>query len=128
MKVLIVENDDVVTKLWERWLSNFYTVEIAKSVDIALEAIKREIPEIVLLDLRLNGPTNSGLKVYDYIREELGKETPIIFITGLEYNVDLFKQAEEKVFKDQEVGLLTQMVQKPISITELDSLVKNAAG
>jgi len=128
MKVLIVENDDVVTKLWERWLSNFYTVEIAKSVDIALEAIKREIPEIVLLDLRLNGPTNSGLKVYDYIREELGKETPIIFITGLEYNVDLFKQAEEKVFKDQEVGLLTQMVQKPISINELDNLVKNAAG
>lgn len=126
MRVLIVENDAVVTKLWERWLSDFYTVEIANSVDLAIESIKRNMPDIVLLDLRLNGPTNSGLEVYEYIRRELEKDTPIIFITGLEFNIDLYKKAEEKVEIDIQRGLCTSMVQKPISIQTLGKLVADA--
>lgn len=127
MKVLIVENDEVVTRIWSRWFSVHHEVRIALCVADALKLIREEMPEIVLLDLRLNGPTHSGLTVYEHIRNELGKDIPIIFITGLEYNVDLFKKAEHRVNSDMERGLSTKMVQKPISIKELDKLINAAA-
>jgi len=127
MNVLIVENDEVVTRLWNRWLSTKHEVAIAFSVEEALVEIKNKMPDLVLLDLRLNGPTNSGMTVYEHIRNELKKDTPIIFVTGLEFNIDLFKQAEHRVDVDQARGVVTQMVQKPVSIRKLSELVDNTA-
>lgn len=127
MRILIVENDPFVTKLWSKWLAHEHEVQIAESVSSALKSIDDSMPDVVLLDLRLNGPTNSGLSVYDYLRGELNRKTPIIFITGLEYSVDLFKRAQQIVEDDIQLGLKTRMVKKPISIHGLSKEVQAIA-
>lgn len=136
MDVLIVENDSIVVKVWSRKLSKpqqikrysklvtiIHTVRIAESVERAKEEISKKLPDIVLLDLRLNGPEHSGLQVYDYIRRELNGNIPIIFITGLAYSTDLFKQAANYVSSD----VHAKLVEKPIYINELTDLVNTVA-
>jgi CheY-like chemotaxis protein len=123
MDILIVENDVIVTKMWSKKLSKEHTIRIAGSVTEAEEQIRTKLPDLVILDLRLNGPTNSGLNIYEFIRQELKQDTPIIFITGLAYSVDLFQKAEELTKSDTTAGLITQLVEKPIKINELSTLV-----
>ena len=123
MDILIVENDIVVTKMWSKKLSKGHDVRIAESVMQAKEEIAKKMPDLVILDLRLNGPTNSGLNVYDFIRGELQENTPIIFITGLAYSVDLFQRAQQLTSMDDLSGIVTKLVEKPIRINELSSLV-----
>jgi len=119
--ILIVENDHFVTKMWSRKLSKTYQVRIADSVASGIAAVKYKMPDLVILDLRLNGPTNSGLQVYDYIREN--STCPIIFITGLEYNDNLYVKATNLVTKDLDKNIQTSIVRKPIEIGSLQSSV-----
>lgn len=139
MDILIVENDAIVAKVWSRKLSKPQSIEqegkeivvshstrVAESVERAKEEISRKMPDLVLLDLRLNGPKHSGLQVYEYIRKELHDSIPIIFITGLAYSVDLFKKAEDAVSLDKSVGIYTSLVEKPVYIDDLTDLVNSA--
>lgn len=139
MDVLIVENDAIVAKVWSRKLSKpqqikegdkvitiTHTVRIAESVERAKEEIASCMPDLVLLDLRLNGPKHSGLQVYEYIRRELNDKIPIIFITGLAYSAELFQHAEGFVDADNSAGIRTSLVEKPVYINDLTQLV-NAA-
>lgn len=128
MDILIVENDTVVAKMWSRKLSNSgHSVRVAYSVHEAKLRITEKMPGLVLLDLRLNGPTNSGIDIYEFVRKELNENTPIIFITGLAYSVDLFQRAQHLVESDTTSGVITRMVEKPVRIHELSSLVNSIA-
>jgi len=119
MDVLIVENDPIVTKMWSKKLTAQYEVRIAESVDKAKKEISDKMPSLVLLDLRLNGPSNSGLTVYDFIRKELNNNIPIIFITGLAYNVELFQRAQSMTKVDTSNGIGTYLMEKPVRINDL---------
>lgn len=127
MNVLIVENDAIVAQMWAEKLQKFYNVSIAESVKAAIDFLDQESPDIVLLDLRLNGPTNSGLNVYDHIRYSLNKRTPVIFISGLEWDTDLVRRAQLAVTHDAELGIKTYFEQKPIRISALADAVKAVA-
>jgi CheY-like chemotaxis protein len=127
MDILIVENDVIVRKLWSKKLAHQHVVRIAESVVRAKEEIGKKIPDLVILDLRLNGPTNSGLNVYEFIRKELRGHTPIIFITGLAYSVDLFQRAKAFVNSDAVAGLATRLVEKPVRINDLCNMVNTMA-
>jgi|WetSurMetagenome_2_1015567.scaffolds.fasta_scaffold436602_1 two-component system, NtrC family, nitrogen regulation response regulator NtrX len=126
MDILIVENDTVVTRVWSKKLSKEHTVRIAASVPQAVEEIQKKLPDLVILDLRLNGPTNSGLNVYEFIRFELDKDTPIIFITGLAYSVDLYQKAESVTEADTKSQVFTRFMEKPIKLSELSQAVNSA--
>ena len=123
MDILIVENDSIVTKMWSKKLSDQHQVRVATSVMEARTKIAEAMPNLVILDLRLNGPTNSGLNVYEFIRQELEENIPIIFITGLAYSVDLFQKAQRFSEHDSLVGITTRMVEKPIKINDLSNMV-----
>jgi CheY-like chemotaxis protein len=125
MDILIVENDVIVTKMWSKKLSDSHEVRVAISVAEARTKIAEKMPDLVILDLRLNGPTNSGLNVYEFIRNELDEDTPIIFITGLAYSVDLFKKAQAFTESDSLAGVTTRMVEKPIRINDLSKMVNS---
>jgi DNA-binding response OmpR family regulator len=124
MKILIVENDAAVTRIWTHWFSKTHEVRSAFNVDQAKAQIDQEMPELVFLDLRLNGPDASGLEVYSYLREYLNADVPIVFITGLEYNVDLYKKAETLASADTD---RTVLLKKPVSISEMAEAIKCAA-
>ena len=127
MDVLIVENDLIVTKMWSKKLSKKHSVRVAESVDRAKEEIANKTPDLVILDLRLNGPKHSGLNVYEFIRKGLNGNIPIIFVTGLAYSVDLFQRAEAFVKSDLSRGVKTSLVEKPVRINTLFDMVNQEA-
>jgi PAS domain S-box-containing protein len=80
-RVLIVEDDLGVATLEARQLQRAgYEVDIATTVDDALATVRRDAPNLVLLDLRLKGD-DSGLDLYDRMRDE-GINVPAILVTG----------------------------------------------
>jgi CheY-like chemotaxis protein len=127
MDILIVENDIIVTRMWARKLSKEHSVRIADSVIEAEKEVRSKMPDLVILDLRLNGPTNSGLDIYGLIRQELKQTIPIIFITGLAYSVDLFQKAQAFTKADFQADIITRLVEKPVGINDLVSMVNQTA-
>jgi CheY-like chemotaxis protein len=115
-KILIVENDHFVTKMWDRKLSKTYTVEVADNVKAGILKAKDFNPDLILLDLRLNGPTSSGLQVYEFVRFDLLRETPVLFITGLEFNEELYLKAKHYTDEDISRHILSKVIKKPIEI------------
>lgn len=128
MNLLIVENDVVVSKVWKKTFGKRFDVHQVYHAPEAITLLNQEEIDLVLLDLRLNGPTPSGMEVYNYIRFNMHSDMPIAFITGLEDNVDLYKQAERAATIDTENGLFTVLVKKPVRIRDLakvlDGMVK----
>jgi CheY-like chemotaxis protein len=127
MKILIVENDVIVNRIWSSWLSRKqHQIRCAISAAEAISLIDEEMPDLLLLDLRLNGPSPkaSGLRVFDYARRK-NPDVPVIFITGLEYDVELYRKAKGFSDHDNSVGKYTTMVKKPISIDKLTDMVQS---
>ncbi len=78
--ILIVEDDKGLQKyLKELLLDNGYAVQTASDGIIALEYLKKNEPDIVVLDLGL--PTMSGEAVCQEIRKK-NKDLPIIILTA----------------------------------------------
>lgn len=121
MDILIVENASSVTRMLEIKFSKKHEVRVAENVKQALAEIQQKLPDLVILDLRLNGPTHSGLDVYNYLRGELGERTPIIFLTGLADTVDLYQRADKAVQADRLGGVYTKLFVKPVPLKILGS-------
>ncbi len=131
MNLLIVENDIVVSKVWKKTFGKKFNVFQVYHAPEAIELLQHTEINLVILDLRLNGPSPSGMEVYNYIRTNMQSNIPIAFITGLEDNVDLYKQAEVATQIDQNNSLFTVLVKKPIRIRDLakilDDMVKKSS-
>ena len=79
--VLIVEDDPGVATLERRQLERAgYTVEVASTVDEALETVRKGHVNLAVLDLRLGAGT-SGLDLYERMKED-GWNIPAILVTG----------------------------------------------
>ncbi len=80
-QVLVVDDDPGVATLEARQLQRAgYEVTIATTVDEALAIVRREPPNLVILDLRL-AEGASGLDLYDRMRTE-GWNVPAILVTA----------------------------------------------
>ncbi|MEQ1669583.1 MAG: response regulator transcription factor [Hyphomicrobium sp.] len=79
MKILIVDDHGVVREGLSRLLSAHFDVELseAPSVDSALETYKRERPNVVILDLNLEGP--GGLEMLRRLHISDNQAKVIIF-------------------------------------------------
>ena len=126
MKILIVENDHFVTKMWSRWLYRSDMVKSAASVKEALNMLETEFPELIILDLRLNGPSPSGKDVYEQVRVFYLSKIPVIFITGLEPSEVLYQWAAAATEQDCLQGIKTKLLRKPISLKSLSEQIENA--
>jgi PAS domain S-box-containing protein len=79
--VLVVEDDPGVAVLERRQLERAgYAVDVAGTVDQAMESIRRGTVNLAVLDLRLAGGV-SGLDLYERIKAE-GWNIPAILVTG----------------------------------------------
>lgn len=85
--ILIVEDDKGLQKyLKELLLDNGYAVQTASDGIVALEYLKKNEPDIVVLDLGL--PTMSGEAVCQEIRKK-NKDLPIIILTAKDAITDI---------------------------------------
>ena len=126
MNLLIVENNLILTKIWNSYFGQKYDVKYANTVGDAINMINKEVPKVAILDLRLNGPEASGLTVYNHIRETCNSNIPILFITGLEESTDLHKEAKLKEEVDTKKGVITTVLKKPIKFRDLSPIIDKA--
>jgi CheY-like chemotaxis protein len=82
-KILVVEDEpDVSTYLSRLFQENGFSVAAAAEGGAALEAVEKEKPDLITLDLSM--PETSGVRFYREIkaREDLSR-IPVILITGI---------------------------------------------
>lgn len=112
-KVLVVEDDVALLEtLSEILRTGGYEPIGATRVDQALQVIRADAPDLVILDLRL--PDGDGLDVCRGIRW-LGKDTPIIVLSG--------RTEEADVVVALEVGA-DDFIKKPVRVREFLARVR----
>jgi len=116
--VLIVDDDAAQRRLLGDFVGSlgFGTAEAATG-EIALEAVRRRPPDLVLLDVRL--PGMSGIETLAEIRKTVGPDLPVVLITA---HGDL-RQAVEAMKTGADDYLL-----KPLDLDELEAAVVDALG
>lgn len=89
VKILIVEDEIIIADYIFNILRSegFSNLEMAHKQNTAIEAIKNFIPEIILMDINLNGE-NSGIE----LAKAKNSNATIIFLTG-QYDENLMSQA-----------------------------------
>src|SRR5689334_2065844 len=82
-RVFVIEDDPAVGGLLDRLLTPVgYAVEIFPVAKPALECVRADPPDLVLLDLQL--PDLSGLEVLEAIRgDPATRLLPVVMMTGL---------------------------------------------
>ena len=82
--VLIVDDDQAVRHLFERWLSSHgYSVASADDGEAALEAVRHQPPDVVLLDVAM--PKLSGVEVCRRIKQDnTTRLTPVILVSAVD--------------------------------------------
>ena len=115
-RILIVDDEQELTRTLGEFLlvRDFRAVE-AFSAEEALEALERELPDLILLDLRL--PKRSGLEVLKVIRER-DEHLPVVVVTA--YAADYRTQLTQ-------LGA-TRVLEKPVSITGLMAAIDDLIG
>jgi CheY-like chemotaxis protein len=105
LRVLIVEDEFFISLHTKQLLEELghVVVGIAVSADQAIHFAERERPDVVLMDIRLNG-SRDGIEAADEIRKRLGIGS--IFVTA---NTDL--QTRQRALASQPLGFL----EKPLT-------------
>ncbi len=90
-KILVLEDDDFLRKILSKRLTGEQAIVIAvSSGEQALEEMKKQTPDIALLDLLL--PGMSGMEVLEYMRQnESTKLTPVLILSNFNKITDLEK-------------------------------------
>ena len=80
--VLVVDDDARMLRAVKNWLQDSYKVSIVNSGVAAMAFLKKQIPDVVLLDYEM--PALSGAQTLELIRkEEQFKKLPVFFLTGV---------------------------------------------
>jgi len=113
--ILVADDDENIRLLLETELTaEGYQVILANNGVEALEKIKEETPDLVILDIKM--PDMHGLEVLEAIRKE-NKKLPIIICTAYEKMRD-----DYTIWAGQVVGYLT----KPIDFNRLKAIIKRS--
>jgi len=116
VKILIVEDDSITAEDIERALQYFeYEVTaIAKSGSGAFSQIKKDTPDLVLMDVKLPGKMD-GIEVADQIRTKFN--IPVVYLTASADNTTL-----DRIKKTSPFGFVT----KPFDNKELQGVIETA--
>ncbi len=111
-KLLIVDDEMDIREFARNYFKKRkITIFTASAGKEALEIIGREHPDLVLLDIRMEGI--NGIEVLRQLRQE-NDQTRVVMVTGLE-NEDLVKEAHQ-------LGV-QGFIHKPLILDELEKVV-----
>jgi two-component system nitrogen regulation response regulator GlnG len=117
--VLLIDDDPAVIpeQVRQAFPSPRYRVEVAWTGAAGLERVRAELPDVILLDLRL--PDQSGLEVYQQIRQ-IDARIPVIFVTltkGADAAIEAMKQgAYDYLFKPLDLAQLRRVVAEALEV------------
>ncbi len=127
-KVLCVDDDPdirlfVVTVLEE----NGYTPLTAANGEEGLEIIKKERPDLVILDVLM--PRQSGIKMYRELKtDDSLKNIPVIILSGIARRTFLRSQEALTEFGSENVPEPAAYMEKPVEPEELAEMIKKVIG
>lgn len=113
-KVLVVDDDKLLQESMKDVLIDKYDVTIAGSGETAIQVLKAQPIDLVMLDIRL--PGMDGIDTLRHIRED-GFEVSVIMMTAYE---DV-----KSVIKTMKMGAFDYLV-KPLDIDELEVIIEKA--
>ena len=113
-KILIVDDDPVIVKYLQAVFSdNGYATCNASSSMEGLELVRREMPDLITLDIQM--PGEWGPRFYRKLRQDKElREIPVIVISGID--------------GDHAVKDAVAFVKKPFDPEKLVGIVKNTIG
>jgi CheY-like chemotaxis protein len=82
-KALVVDDDDDMLRLCRVSLETFaeWTVEVAQTTEAALEAVRTEMPDVILLDVMM--PGGGGMSVLRHLKGcEATARIPVVLMTA----------------------------------------------
>jgi DNA-binding response OmpR family regulator len=116
-KILVVDDDEINLKMIESRLSKAgYDVVLARDGDIALQEVRKERPDLIILDVQM--PRMSGYTFMFEVNKIPGyKPVPIIVVTAHEENQPIFEHRGAR-------GYLV----KPVNFDELFNRIRICLG
>ena len=117
MKILIIEDEDVLAKVLEEKFKKIgFTTKIAKDGDETTKMAKAFKPNLILLDLML--PKKDGFVVLKELKgDEFLKEIPVVIISNLE--------EDDNIKKGLAMGAVDYFVKSSHSINEIVDKLKS---
>lgn len=123
--ILVVDDDVMNLQIAEKMLADGFRVYTMDSGEKALDFLKSQIPELVLLDIHM--PGMNGFTVLEKMRaDRVYREIPVIFLTA-----DDDRDTEVRGFQAGALDFITKpfvadiMLQRVNRILQLDRLQKN---
>ncbi|MBR6229041.1 MAG: diguanylate cyclase [Eubacterium sp.] len=121
-KILVIDDEKMILTNAEHILSSKYMVFTAQSAEEGMRLYEEEMPDLVLLDIRM--PGMDGFDFQDALNEKYAKNIPIIFMTGDESReiegIGLKRGAEDFIHKPFLPEVLLSRIEK--SLGNLDVL------
>ncbi|MBI1183495.1 response regulator [bacterium] len=93
VRILLVEDEFLVAADITNKLSRlgYSSVDVADSAGLAFDAIRKRLPDLILMDIEIKGDKN-GIETAKEIKEQWN--IPIVFLTHLD-NIETFNKAKE---------------------------------
>lgn len=115
-KILVAEDEAISALSMQRALtiSGYDVCDLVSTGEEAMERVKQEKPDLVIMDVFLNGSVN-GIEAAMEIRS--GSDIPIVFITGYE---------EEKIIERIKSLKFSTYLIKPFAPKTLESAIIQA--
>ena len=89
IEILIVDdNADIRNIINDLIIEAGYKTRIAANYDQALKEIDRKLPDVAILDVKLDKGENDGIELLSHIKSK-NKDVPVIIITGTSLFFDL---------------------------------------
>ena len=94
-KVLVVDDAGIMLRSVKSMLEDRYSIKLAISGRLAMDMVREEKPDIILLDFDM--PGMDGAETFDAIRGlEKGKDVPIVFLTGADDKNTIIKLMKKR--------------------------------
>ena len=115
-RLLIVDDNAVVQDVLKEFFQDRFEIQLAPNASQALSSIVRQVPDLVLLDVKM--PGLDGLSLLRSLRET-GVAVPIFLMTGYD---------SRQVAQDAMSSGANAYLPKPFDLLHLDRLITEAIG
>ena len=119
-----LETRDFISTVLEE---NGYTPVLAENGEEAMEMIRQNKPDLVILDIMM--PKQSGITMYRQLKhEESYKDIPVIIYSGLPRRTLLRAQAALTESRGESVPEPDAYIEKPASPERIEATIKRILG
>ncbi len=116
-KILIVDDEQISLMMTDHILSTSYQTYTASSGSEAIEIFDRELPDMVLSDLRMPGMT--GMELHEHLKEQYQRPIPFMFMTA-----DQDEETESKGFENGAMDFIRKPFRADVLLRRVDNILQ----